>query len=79
MTNELHRKERKSNHKFEVVRGQELLVQVVQVALPTGEMWEEMQTQVEGQLKNPPLFETTLHLKICTVLWLDSPDTSLKR
>jgi hypothetical protein len=38
------RKERKSNHKFEVVRGQELLVRV---PLPTAEVWAEMQTQVE--------------------------------
>jgi hypothetical protein len=30
------RKERKSNHKFEVVRGQELLVQV---PLPMAEVW----------------------------------------
>jgi hypothetical protein len=38
------RKERKSNHKFEVVRGQELLVRV---PLPMAEVWAEMQTQVE--------------------------------
>jgi len=37
-------KERKSIHKFEIVRGQELLVQV---PLPMAEMWAEMQTQVE--------------------------------
>jgi hypothetical protein len=38
------RKERKSNHKFEVVRGQELLVQV---PLPIAEVWAELQAQVE--------------------------------
>jgi hypothetical protein len=38
------RKERKSNHKFEVVRGQELLVRV---PLPLAEVWAEMQAQVE--------------------------------
>jgi hypothetical protein len=38
------RKERKSNHKFEVVRGQELLVRV---PLPIVEVWAEMQAQVE--------------------------------
>ena len=37
-------KERKSNHKFEIVRGQELLVQV---PLPMAEVWAEMQAQVE--------------------------------
>ena len=44
MGNNYQRKERKSNHKFEVVRGQELLVQV---PLPMAEVWAEMQTQVE--------------------------------
>jgi hypothetical protein len=38
------RQERKSNHKFEVVRGQELLVRV---PLPMAEVWAEMQAQVE--------------------------------
>ena len=38
------RKERKSNHKFEIVRGQELLVRV---PLPMAEVWAEMQAQVE--------------------------------
>jgi hypothetical protein len=38
------RKERKSNHKFEVVRGQELLVRA---PLPMAEVWAEMQAQVE--------------------------------
>jgi hypothetical protein len=38
------RKERKSNHKFEVVGGQELLVQV---PLPMAEVWAELQAQVE--------------------------------
>jgi hypothetical protein len=37
-------KEHKSNHKFEIVRGQELLVQV---PLPMAEVWAEMQAQVE--------------------------------
>jgi hypothetical protein len=37
-------KERKSIHKFEIVRGQELLVQV---PLPMAEVWAEMQAQVE--------------------------------
>jgi hypothetical protein len=38
------RKERESNHKFEVVRGQELMVRV---PLPMAEVWAEMQAQVE--------------------------------
>jgi hypothetical protein len=38
------RKERKSNHKLEVVGGQELLVRV---PLPIAEVWAEMQAQVE--------------------------------
>jgi hypothetical protein len=38
------RKERKSNHKFEVDRGEELLVRV---PLPIAEVWAEMQAQVE--------------------------------
>jgi len=42
--NKYQRKERKSNHKFAVVRGQELLVQV---PLPMAEVWAEIQTQVE--------------------------------
>ena len=37
-------KEHKSNHKFEIVRGQELLVRV---PLPMAEVWAEMQAQVE--------------------------------
>jgi putative transposase len=37
-------KERKSNHKFEVVGGQELMVRV---PLPLAEVWAEMQAQVE--------------------------------
>ena len=37
-------KERKSIHKFEIVRGQELLVQV---PLPMAEVWAEIQAQVE--------------------------------
>jgi hypothetical protein len=42
--NKYQRKDRKSNHKFEVVRGQELLVQV---PLPMAEVWAELQAQVE--------------------------------
>jgi len=42
--NNYQRKERKSNHKFEVVGGQELLVRV---PLPIAEVWAEMQAQVE--------------------------------
>jgi len=38
------RKARKSNHKFEVVGGQELLVRV---PLPMAEVWAEMQAHVE--------------------------------
>ena len=38
------RKEHKSNHKVEVVGGQELLVRV---PLPMAEVWAEMQAQVE--------------------------------
>jgi hypothetical protein len=38
------RKDCKSNHKFEVVQGQELMVQV---PLPIAEVWAEMQAQVE--------------------------------
>jgi hypothetical protein len=38
------RKERKSNDKFEVVRGQELLGRV---PLPMAEVWAKMQAQVE--------------------------------
>ena len=37
-------KECKSNHEFEIVRGQELLGQV---PLPMAEVWAEMQAQVE--------------------------------
>jgi hypothetical protein len=42
--NKYQRKDRKSNHKFEVIRGQELLVRV---PLPMAEVWAEMQAQVE--------------------------------
>jgi hypothetical protein len=38
------RKNSKSNHKFEVVQGQELLVRV---PLPMAEVWAEMQAQVQ--------------------------------
>jgi hypothetical protein len=38
------RKERKPNHKFEVARGEELLVRM---PLPMTEVWAEMQAQVE--------------------------------
>lgn len=44
MRNKYQRKQRKSNRKFEIVRGQELLVQV---PLPIAEVWSELQTQVE--------------------------------
>ena len=44
MRNKYQRKCRKSNHKFEIVGGQELLVQV---PLPIAEVWAEMQAQVE--------------------------------
>ena len=44
MRNKYQRKDRKSNHKFEVVRGEELLVRV---PLPMAEVWAEMQAQVE--------------------------------
>ena len=44
MRKNYQRKERKSNRKFEVVRGQELLVRV---PLPMAEVWAEMQAQVE--------------------------------
>ena len=44
MRKKYQRKERKSNHKFEVVGGQELLVRV---PLPLAEVWAEMQAQVE--------------------------------
>ena len=44
MRKNYQRKERKSNHKFEMVRGQELLVRV---PLPMAEVWAEMQAQVE--------------------------------
>jgi len=42
--NKYQRQERKSNHKLEVVGGQEL---VVRVPLPMAEVWAEMQSQVE--------------------------------
>ena len=44
MRKKYQRKDRKSNHKFEVVGGQELMVQV---PLPIAEVWAEMQAQVE--------------------------------
>jgi hypothetical protein len=42
--NKYQRKQRKSNHKFQIVRGQVLMVQV---PLPIAEVWRELQTQVE--------------------------------
>jgi putative transposase len=42
--NKYQRKDSKSNHKFEVVQGQELLVRV---PLPMAEVWAEMQAQVQ--------------------------------
>ena len=44
MRKKYQRKDRKSNHRFEVVGGQELMVQV---PLPIAEVWAEMQAQVE--------------------------------
>ena len=44
MSKKYQRKERKSNDKFEVVGGQELLVRI---PLPLAEVWAEMQAQVE--------------------------------
>ena len=44
MRKKYQRKDRKSNHKFEVVRGQELLVRM---PLPMAEVWAEMQAKVE--------------------------------
>ena len=44
MRKNYQRKERKSNHKFEVVGEQELLVRV---PLPIAEVWAEMQAQVQ--------------------------------
>ena len=44
MRNKYQRPEHKSNHKLEVVGGQELLVRV---PLPMAEVWAEMQTEVE--------------------------------
>ena len=44
MRNNYQRKDRKSNHKFEVVGGQELMVRV---PLPMAEVWAEMQAHVE--------------------------------
>ena len=44
MRKKYQRKDRKSNHKFEIVRGQELLVRV---PLPMAEVWAEMQAKVE--------------------------------
>ena len=44
MRNKYQREVRKSNHKLEIVRGQELLVRV---PLPMAEVWAEMQAQVE--------------------------------
>lgn len=44
MRNRYQKKDRKSNHEFEVVGGQELLVRV---PLPMAEVWAEMQAEVE--------------------------------
>ena len=44
MRKKYQRKQRKSNQKFEVVGGQELLVRV---PLPMAEVWAEMRAQVE--------------------------------
>ena len=53
MRNKYQRKERKSNHKFEIVRGQELLLQV---PLPMAEVWAEMQAQVKTRGLHSPSF-----------------------
>ena len=45
MRNKYQSKDRKSNHKFEVVAGQELMVRV---PLPIAEVWAELQAQVEA-------------------------------
>ena len=42
MRNKYQRKEHKSNHKFEVVGRQELMVRV---PLPMAEVWAQMQAQ----------------------------------
>ena len=42
MRKNYQRKQHKSNHKFEIVRGQELLVRV---PLPMAEVWAEMQAR----------------------------------
>jgi hypothetical protein len=47
LRNKYQTKDRKSNHKFEVAGGQELLVRVT---LPIAEVWAEMQAQVEEQI-----------------------------
>ncbi len=44
MRNKYQRQDHKSNDKFQIVRGQELLVRV---PLPIAEVWAEMQAQVE--------------------------------
>ena len=44
MRKKYQRQVRKSNHKFEVVQGQDLLVRV---PLPMAEVWAEMQARVE--------------------------------
>jgi hypothetical protein len=54
--NKYQRKDRKSNHKFEAVRGQELLVRV---PLPLTDVWAEMQTQV---VQHPPFLDHHLCL-----------------
>ena len=58
MKKNYQRKERKSNHKFEVVRGQELLVRV---PLPMAEVWAEMQTQVEETSRRLLPLESSNH------------------
>ena len=50
MRKNYQRKERKSNHKFEVVRGQGLMVRV---PLPMAEVWAEMQAQVDAEDGSP--------------------------
>jgi hypothetical protein len=51
-------KDRKSNHKFEVVGGQELMVRV---PLPMAEVWAEMQAQVAELNRASRIADPTNH------------------
>ncbi len=76
MKKNYQRKERKSNHKFEVVRGQELLVRV---PLPMAEVWAEMQAQVEeltgqaGLQILRAILENEVTRRICGLRWTEDP------